>query len=169
MKPLPPSPTAMDTRRCTRHPAAEAHWRPATHIPVSALHRPTVTKQAPGGTRADPPRSGSRPPWLCRAEETPPPDTSHLGSADETGRSLRGIKKVFQNCNFAKRQRVAHTFNHGWWQLAGGGWRLVGIGGRRSAVGGGWWQLAVVGGWRLVVGEGWWLASPRYTAFKMQI
>ena len=41
-------------------------------------------------------------------------------------------------------------FNHGWWLLAIGGWRL--------AVGGGWWRLAAVGGWWLVVGSWWRLA-----------
>ena len=41
--------------------------------------------------------------------------------------------------SFAKRLRVAHMFNHGWWRLAVGGWRLV-------AVGGGWQQL-VIGDW----------------------
>ena len=27
----------------------------------------------------------------------------------------RGKKKVFLNGSFAKRPRVAHMFNHGWW------------------------------------------------------
>ena len=47
---------------------------------------------------------------------------------------LKREKKVFLNGSFAKRSRVTHTFNHGRWRLAVGGW------------------------WRLVVGGGWWLA-----------
>ena len=31
-------------------------------------------------------------------------------------------KKVFLNSSFAKRLHVAHVFNHGWRQLAVGGW-----------------------------------------------
>ena len=49
---------------------------------------------------------------------------------------------MFQNCSLAKRPRVAHMFNLGWW-------RLVAVGGWRLAVGGGW-RLAVGGWWRLV-------------------
>ena len=65
--------------------------------------------------------------------------------------AIRGVlkkgKKVFLNGNFAKRQRVAHMFNHGWWRLAVGGWRLATCG---------WWRWVVVGGsWWLVIG-GWW-------------
>ena len=80
---------------------------------------------------------------------------------------------MFLNGSFAKRPRVAHMFNHGWWRLAvGSDWRLA-VGDWRLATGGwwlgisGWWRLAVVGGWsplavggwrRLAVGGGWRLA-----------
>ena len=33
-----------------------------------------------------------------------------------------GGKKVFQKGSFAKRSRVAHMFDHGWWRWAVGGW-----------------------------------------------
>ena len=58
--------------------------------------------------------------------------------------------KAFQNCSLAKRPRVAHMFNHGWWGPSAGGWCRLAVGG--------WRRLAAVGGWRLVVGGGWWLA-----------
>ena len=63
---------------------------------------------------------------------------------------------MFLNGSFAKRPRVAHMFNHGWWRLAvgGGWWRLVVVGGGWWLVIGGWWRLAVVGGWRLVAAGG---------------
>ena len=64
---------------------------------------------------------------------------------------LKRGKKKFLNGSFAKRLRVAHMFNHGWWRLAVGGWQLVVGGHWRWLVVGGWWRLAVVGGWRLVV------------------
>ena len=72
---------------------------------------------------------------------------------------------MFRNGSFAKRPRVAHMFNHGWWRLAvggwwrlavGGWWRLVVFSGGWWLVIGGWWRLAVVGGWRLVAAGGWW-------------
>ena len=40
----------------------------------------------------------------------PPQRTSPLCRA-----VLRGRKEEIQNCSFAKRPRVAHMFNHGWW------------------------------------------------------
>ena len=82
---------------------------------------------------------------------------------------------MFLNGSFAKRPRVAHMFNHGWWRLAVGGWWQLAVGGwwrlavgdwRLVAVGGGWrrlvvgdwWLVAVGSGWQLAVGGGWWLA-----------
>ena len=64
---------------------------------------------------------------------------------------------MFQNCSFAKRPRVAHMLNHGWWLLAVGGWRRLPVGGwQLVVVGGSWWRLAAVGGgWRLVGVGGW--------------
>ena len=52
---------------------------------------------------------------------------------------LKRGKKVFLNGSFAKRPRVAHMFNHGWWRLAVGGG-----GDRQLAVAD--WRLAAVGG-----------------------
>ena len=77
---------------------------------------------------------------------------------------LKGGKKVFQNCSFAKKTACS-SYAKPWlvaigaWQLAlGGCWRLV-------AAGGGWWLpidgwcgLVVGVWWRLAVG-GWWLAA----------
>ena len=54
---------------------------------------------------------------------------------------------MFLSGTFAKRPRVAHMFNHGWWRLAVGGWRLAVGDWRLVAVGGGWWRLAAVDGW----------------------
>ena len=75
---------------------------------------------------------------------------------------------MIRNGSFAKRSRVAHMFNHGWWRLAvgvGGNFRLAVAGGGRLDVGGwrrlvvgGWWRLAVLGSWRLVAVGGWQLA-----------
>ena len=75
-------------------------------------------------------------PLLCRSRTMQPIRAVLKGGKKEK-------IKVFQNCSFAKRPRLAHMFNHGWWRLAVGGWRLVAIGS--------WW-LAVGGGWRLAVG-----------------
>ena len=51
---------------------------------------------------------------------------SALFCAKELHIAVRGFltreKKVFLNGSFAKRLRVAHMFNHGWWRLAVGGW-----------------------------------------------
>ena len=59
------------------------------------------------------------------------PDCGTRTSMDQGGPS--GKRKVFQDCSFAKGLCVAHTFNHGCWQLAvGGDWRL--------AVGGGFFK-----------------------------
>ena len=55
-----------------------------------------------------------------------------------TGRgAFKRKEKVFLIGSFAKRRRVAHMFNHGWWRLTVGSWW-------RLAVGGGLW-LAVGG------------------------
>ena len=55
-----------------------------------------------------------------------------------------------------KSPRVLHVLNHGWWQLATGGWwRLVVVGGGWWLAVGGWRRLAVVGSWRLVAAGGW--------------
>ena len=73
---------------------------------------------------------------------------------------LKREKKVFLNGSCAKRPRVAHMFNYGWWRLAIGGWRrLVVVGGGWWLVIGGWWRLAVVGGSRLVAAGGWRLVA----------
>ena len=84
----------------------------------------------------------------------------NLNSNSQGGPQRGGGGEVFQNCSFAKRQCVAHMFNHGWWRLAvGGWWRLVAVRGGWWLAIGGWWGL-VVGGWRLVaVGNGWRLAD----------
>ena len=67
---------------------------------------------------------------------------------------LRGKKsKCPKTAVFAKRQRVAHMFNHGWWRWAVGSWQLVAVGGWKLAVGN--WRLVAVGGLRLVVVGGW--------------
>ena len=108
-------------------------------------------------------------PFLSLPGLSLPPYTPYLS----LGRGVlkREKKRVFLNGSFAKRPRVAHMFNHGWWRLAVGGWWRLAVGGWRLVVGGGWWlviggwwQLAVAGGWRLVaagvwqlaVGGGWW-------------
>ena len=70
-----------------------------------------------------------------------------------------GEKKVFLNGSLAKRPRGARMFNHGWWRLVVGDWRLAAVGGGwRRLVVGDWWLVAVSSGWRLAVGGGWWLA-----------
>ena len=72
------------------------------------------------------------------------------------------------NGSFAKRPRVAHMFNHGWWRLAvGGDWRLAVGDWRLAAVSGGWprlvvgdwWLVAVGSGCQLAVGHRWQLAA----------
>ena len=52
-------------------------------------------------------------------------------------------------------------FDHGWWRLAVGSWRL--------AVGGSWWRLAAVGSWRLVVGGDWWLVGVGGWRFRWRV
>ena len=80
-----------------------------------------------------------------------------------TSRGVLNRKKKFRNGSFAKRLRVAHMFNHGWWRLAvgGGWWRLAAVGGGWWLVTDGWWRLAVGRCWRLAIGGGWWLVVPR--------
>ena len=60
-----------------------------------------------------------------------PPDQTWLNPQGEYwGQTLRGGGggRGFQNCSFAKRPRVAHMFNLGWWRLAvGGWWQLVAV------------------------------------------
>ena len=58
--------------------------------------------------------------WRTRRPPVQPSTTSQ-----GPGGSLREKKKVFLNGSFAKRPRVAHMFNHGWWRLAVGGWQFV--------------------------------------------
>ena len=61
-----------------------------------------------------------------------------LKHTTHSGAVLKREKKVFLNGSFAKRPRVAHMFNHGWWRLAVGHWRLVAVSGgcRRLVIGG---------------------------------
>ena len=66
---------------------------------------------------------------------------------------------MFRNGSFAKRPRVAHMFNHGWWRLAVGGWRLATGDWRLVAVGGGWRRLVVGDWWMVAVGSGWRLVA----------
>ena len=73
--------------------------------------------------------------------------------------SLEEEKKVFRNGSFAKRRRVAHMFDHGWWRLALRSWWRLAVGGWWLAVGSWWWLVAVGGGWWLVIG-GWWFVVP---------
>ena len=99
---------------------------------------------------------------------TPPPFALTQARFWFEGRGvLKRGKKMFLNGCFAKRPRVAHMFNHGWWRLAVGGWRLAVGDWRLVAVGGGWrrlvvgdwWLVAVGSGWRLAVGRRWRLAA----------
>ena len=97
----------------------------------------------------------------------PSPETG-IGSFNP-GVSLTGKKKkVFRYQFSQKSPQALHVLNHGWWQLAVGGWQRLAwqlaTGGwwRLVVVGGGWWlavggwrRLAVVGSWRLVAAGGW--------------
>ena len=94
------------------------------------------------------------------------------GGGGVTRGVLNGEKKETKSVLVSQKSpRALHVLNHGWWQLAVGGWRRLAVGGwqlatggwwRLVVVGGGWWlavggwrQLAVVGSWRLVAAGGW--------------
>ena len=157
----PPSPLLVDGQPpplthqhplVTRRSPSINHEPPANHRPLNAASSPAVGLTASGtqcqGAQCAATSIKGRPLGVLRA-----------------GGSLRGGKKVFLDGSFAKRPRVAHMFNNGWWRLAVGGWwrlsvggwrwRLVAVGGGWWLVIGGWWRLAVVGGWRLVAAGGW--------------
>ena len=128
---------------------------PSSPPPSSSLHCHRITTNPPS---TPPPRTTHCHPDHHRGtlnrgtmRSCDPRQHSLLPMPRSSEGSLRG-KKYSRNGRSAKRSRVAHMFNHGWWRLVvGGWWRLAVDGWWRLAVGG-WWRLAVDGWWRLAVG-----------------
>ena len=136
-----------DTSRSGRPPVASPALRTA----------PVGGPRPPGPPRA-PPSSQTR-----EHSAVPPAAGAVLKAGEKKGfvaateMNVHGDALCFTVKTLGKTQDHRNGVEQ--WLAVGGWWRLVAVGGWRSAVGGGWRRLATDGGWQLVVGGGWrWLA-----------